>query len=447
MNGGDLRFHISRKTFTEEAVRFWIAELGIALKYIHKQGIIHRDVKPDNVLLDSEGHIHLADFNVASDYTPNRKLTSKSGTLAYLAPEVYKGCGYGPGADWWSLGVLFYECIYNKRPFEGSTQTSLAAQITRASPNFPITSPPVTMPCLHAISSALEEDPSKRMGSAGFQTFTDNPFFRPIDFEALERKEIEPVFVPSSEKTNFDATYDLEELLLEEAPLEARARRQKPREALKEDATEKEIKEDELHKMIETQYTTFDYTKAAYDRYNDGMDPNSPPPVTNFTPSTPASQTSDEFPKATLTRTISKGRRRTHSRSQPSSRSESPQPSQNTSPVLGPPRSVPHAHTASASKVPQPYSQPYNRPYRPTGIRKESQGGGMQVVLGETGSWSELAKQDATLPADAKLVEASSKPTGMLGFLTRKKGRGHSPKPQERGILGKEGARVIISSG
>ena len=62
MTGGDLRFHISRKTFTEEAVQFWIAELGCALKYIHKKGIIHRDVKPDNVLLDSEGHVHLADF-------------------------------------------------------------------------------------------------------------------------------------------------------------------------------------------------------------------------------------------------------------------------------------------------------------------------------------------------------------------------------------------------
>jgi serine/threonine protein kinase len=62
MNGGDLRFHISRKTFTEEAVRFWIAELGCALRYIHKQGIVHRDVKPDNVLLDSDGHVHLADF-------------------------------------------------------------------------------------------------------------------------------------------------------------------------------------------------------------------------------------------------------------------------------------------------------------------------------------------------------------------------------------------------
>lgn len=68
MSGGDLRFHISRKTFTEEAVKFWIAELGCALRYIHKQGIVHRDVKPDNVLLDSEGHIHLADFVCSSDF-------------------------------------------------------------------------------------------------------------------------------------------------------------------------------------------------------------------------------------------------------------------------------------------------------------------------------------------------------------------------------------------
>jgi serine/threonine kinase 32 len=153
-----------------------------------------------------------------------------------------------------------------QRPFEGSTQTTLAVQITKAQPKFPVTDPPVSMVCLHAISSALEEDPTKRMGSAGFHTFTDNPFFRAIDFEALERKEIEPVFVPSAEKTNFDATYDLEELLLEEAPLEARARRQKPREALKDDATDKEKREEELYKLIEAQFTQFDYTTAAYER-------------------------------------------------------------------------------------------------------------------------------------------------------------------------------------
>lgn len=71
----------------------------------------------------------------------------------------------------------------------------------------------------------------------------------------------------------------------------------------------------------------------------------------------------------------------------------------------------------------------------------------MQVVLDEQGSWTDLAKQDATLPADAKELAArgSEKPTGMLGFFNRRKGRGHSPKPQERGILGKEGARVIIN--
>lgn len=62
MSGGDLRFHISRKTFTEEAVRFWIAELACALRYIHANNIIHRDVKPDNVLLDADGHVHLTDF-------------------------------------------------------------------------------------------------------------------------------------------------------------------------------------------------------------------------------------------------------------------------------------------------------------------------------------------------------------------------------------------------
>ncbi|KFX91070.1 hypothetical protein O988_07930 [Pseudogymnoascus sp. VKM F-3808] len=83
-----------------------------------------------------------------------------------------------------------------------------------------------------------------------------------------------------------------------------------------------------------------------------------------------------------------------------------------------------------------------------------SKGGGLQVTLGETGSWSELAKRDTTLPADAKDVAgaqgqngAAGKPNGMLGFLSRKKGRGHSPKPQEKGVLGKEGARVVISQG
>jgi serine/threonine kinase 32 len=101
------------------------------------------------------------------------------------------------------------------------------------------------------------------MGST-WASFINHEFFKPLDFELLEQKKIEPVFVPAADKTNFDATYDLEELLLEEAPLEARARRQKPRERLKDDATDKEIREDELYRMIENEFRPFDYTLAAY---------------------------------------------------------------------------------------------------------------------------------------------------------------------------------------
>lgn len=160
---------------------------------------------------------------------------------------------------------LFNADVYSKRPFDARGHEALAASIKAANPRFYATQPPVSMPCLHAISSLLERDRRKRIGAAGFDTFTSNPFFQSIDFVALERKQIPPVFVPSTEKTNFDATYDLEELLLEEAPLEARARRQKPRAELKDDATDREIREDELHRMVETLFEPFDYTTTSYE--------------------------------------------------------------------------------------------------------------------------------------------------------------------------------------
>lgn len=489
MNGGDLRFHISRKTFTEDAVRFWIAELGCALRYIHKQGIVHRDVKPDNVLLDSEGHVHLADFNVASDLTPNKPLTSKSGTLAYLAPEVYVGKGYNSEVDWWSLGVLFYECIYNKRPFEANNHDALAQAIIKANPPFPVTSPPVSMPCLHAISSLLEKNKALRIGAAGFETFTDNPFFRDIDFAALERKEYEPVFCPSSEKTNFDATYDLEELLLEEAPLEARARKQKPRAELRDDATQQEIRAEELHRIIETMFEPFNYTNLPQDR-----SPVAPPSATpeKSSRSTARQFTRDKnspvepgFPRHQVDniRPIPTTRSQTAG-SAPRTRSSTDSP-EGSPPLpaaafrLGPTVSGPvsseyfHAVTSDQQTVmpPPPTSEPresarrlvrYDEPdpsapvasssksQRPRGAtRSTSMGGGVQVVLDEHGSWSQMANQSQGMVAPGDESRRQEKPSGMLGFLSRKKGRERSPKAKEkeRGVLGKEGARVVISHG
>ncbi|KAK0629186.1 kinase-like domain-containing protein [Bombardia bombarda] len=439
MTGGDLRFHISRKAFTEEAVRFWIAELGCALKYIHGQNIIHRDVKPDNVLLDADGHVHLTDFNVASDIVPGRVLSSKSGTLAYLAPEVYAGNGYDVRADWWSLGVLFYECIYNKRPFEGNSESSLSNVIQAANPKYPITNPPVSLLCLYAIQDALQINPDKRLGST-WESFIHHDFFSPIDFEALERKEIDPVFIPSSEKTNFDATYDLEELLLEEAPLEARARRQKPRERLKDDATDKEIREDELYRMIETDFRPFDYTIAAYKKIT-GQDPKckSSTPTSAVDENTqPNALTTDEATTSIPSRTNTNGTSRSNHKGSLAPEGQHGQANGGDS----------YAQQRGQHR-PSSSHQRRGPPGRTGGpsMMVGSPTGGMQVTLDGKGSWSDLARQDATLPADAAGANADGKSEGgggVFGFLSRKKGRGHSPKPKERGVLGKEGARVII---
>ncbi|KAF3907934.1 Phototropin-2 [Orbilia brochopaga] len=447
MNGGDLRFHINRKSFTEDAVRFWMAEIACALVYTHKRMIVHRDVKPDNILLDSDGHVHLADFNVASDIHPDRPLTSKSGTLAYLAPEVYAGKGYGTAVDWWSLGVVFYECIYGKRPFVFDSHEELAKEIMRASPHYPITSPPVSTQCVSAIKGLLNPDPKYRLGAAGFETLTSHPFFRDIDFDALMRREIDPVFVPSRDKTNFDATYDLEELLLEEAPLEARARRQKPREQLKEDATPQEVRTEELHRMIETLFEPFDYTVAQYDkRYPGTVDPltKSVGPVPDW-----VKPASEDRPRPVIIGAAVTSDNNESEKSRVVSPSPSGSPPIPTTvnakdePSRPPTSSSMHdlhrSHTTPNSVPPVP---PLPNHTASTGGRTQSSTNGPQVVLNQSGSWGSNNNQDASQPAQAKGDQ--KKPSGMLGFLSKRKGRGASPKPQERGVLGREGARQII---
>ncbi|KAK4860747.1 hypothetical protein LT330_004478 [Penicillium expansum] len=451
MNGGDLRFHISRKCFTEDAVRFWMAELGCALRYIHSQGIIHRDLKPDNVLLDSDGHVHLADFNVASDYRPGKPLTSKSGTLAYLAPEVYEGSGYTFEVDWWSLGVTFYECIYNKRPFEGRSQETLSENIKKAQPKYYVTNPAVSVACLRALGSLIQKDRSQRIGAIGFETYTSHMFFAEIDFDALERKQIPPVFRPSSDKTNFDATYDLEELLLEEAPLEARARRQKPRAELRDDATAKEIRDDELHRLIETMFEPFDYTLTSYqgnaaEAIAAVINPEECLPIGTTTPANPtvhARQFSQPDPKNTSPIQADGSHYRAPANENMTTVSETLDPND-------PATSQPPPSPSSRVSPSPPPAPSFHRPLPPNNrhrgaTRQMSKSGGVQMVLNEAGSWSELAHNST--PADGMEGgdDKGKQANGMLSFFSRKKGRDRSPKPTEPGVLGKEGARQIIS--
>ncbi|KAI0924059.1 hypothetical protein AcV5_009419 [Taiwanofungus camphoratus] len=138
MLGGDLRFHLERLgSLSESAVRFYVAELSSALAYLHDHRIIHRDIKPDNILLDDQGHAHLTDFNIAVHYSERRPLTGVAGSMAYMAPEILTKRGYTYTIDWWSLGVCAYELIFGRRPFRGKTNSDLTHSISKDSLRFP----------------------------------------------------------------------------------------------------------------------------------------------------------------------------------------------------------------------------------------------------------------------------------------------------------------------
>ncbi|CAG8644646.1 12464_t:CDS:2, partial [Funneliformis caledonium] len=175
-------------------------------------------------------------------------------------PEVFRGGGYGITVDWWSLGVMLYECIYGKE--------ELKKMIVKAPIKYLDMDPPVSPACVSAIQGFLERDTSRRLGCGpnGFALIQSHPFFRNIDWPLLENKRINPIFKPSSDRINFDATYDLEELLLEEQPLEARHNRRRRR------RKDGEGSEKEAHyQLIEEKFKTFDYT--VFEKYEGWVDP------------------------------------------------------------------------------------------------------------------------------------------------------------------------------
>ena len=119
INGGELFFHLRRCTkFSEDRTQFYAAEILEALEYLHSQGIIYRDLKPENVLIDSDGHIKLTDFGLSKKFfNGEQKTYSFCGTPEYLAPEILKGIGHDQAVDFWSLGALIYEMMAGAPPF------------------------------------------------------------------------------------------------------------------------------------------------------------------------------------------------------------------------------------------------------------------------------------------------------------------------------------------
>ncbi|RWS13648.1 ribosomal protein S6 kinase-like protein [Dinothrombium tinctorium] len=205
VSGGELFTHLyQRDHFNEDEVRIYIGEIILALEHLHKLGIIYRDIKLENILLDYEGHIVLTDFGLSKEFLPHEtdlRTYSFCGTIEYMAPEVIRAgsSGHDFSVDWWSIGVLTYELLTGASPFtvegEKNTQTEISKRILKSHPPIPNHISPEVQ---DFIKRLLVKDPKKRLGGGRDDAYElkKHPFFREINWDDLAKKKIKAPFVP-----------------------------------------------------------------------------------------------------------------------------------------------------------------------------------------------------------------------------------------------------------
>jgi serine/threonine protein kinase len=204
-NGGSLFYHLRKsRGFSEVRARFYAAELLLALDHLHHSGIIYRDLKLENILMDHHGHIALTDFGLSKENVTdvfNSQLTTFCGTAEYIAPELLKGQKYGASVDWWSFGILLYEMMGFRTPFYDKNRKVMFHGIINLEPNFP---PHFTSASKTLLLKLLQKEPTHRLGRNGALEIRGSEFFSAIDFWKLSMREIQPPFKP--EVTNEEDT-------------------------------------------------------------------------------------------------------------------------------------------------------------------------------------------------------------------------------------------------
>uniref|UniRef100_A0A3P9KP32 Protein kinase C n=1 Tax=Oryzias latipes TaxID=8090 RepID=A0A3P9KP32_ORYLA len=208
LNGGDLMFHIQDKgRFDITRATFYAAEIVVGLNFLHSRGIVYRDLKLDNIMLDCDGHIKLADFGMCREnISQENRASTFCGTPDYIAPEILLGQKYTFSVDWWSFGVLVYEMLIGQSPFQGDDEDELFEAIRTDTPHYPRW---ITKDSKNLLEQLFMKDPITRMSVVG--NIRLHSFFKSINWTALEKRQVEPPYKPKvkspSDCSNFDREF------------------------------------------------------------------------------------------------------------------------------------------------------------------------------------------------------------------------------------------------
>ncbi|CAL8302462.1 unnamed protein product [Merluccius merluccius] len=213
--GGDLMMHIHTDVFNEPRAMFYSACVVLGLQFLHEHKIVYRDLKLDNLLLDTEGFVKIADFGLCKEGMGFGDRTSTfCGTPEFLAPEVLTDTSYTRAVDWWGLGVLIYEMLVGESPFPGDDEEEVFDSIVNDEVRYPrFLSTDAIAIMRRGELPLLRRNPERRLGS-GEKDADDvkkQPFFKTMDWEALLQRRITPPFVPAvsgnTDVSNFDEEF------------------------------------------------------------------------------------------------------------------------------------------------------------------------------------------------------------------------------------------------
>uniref|UniRef100_A0A669Q5E3 protein kinase C n=1 Tax=Phasianus colchicus TaxID=9054 RepID=A0A669Q5E3_PHACC len=216
--GGDLMMRIHEDVFPERTAQFYTACVVLGLQFLHEKKIVYRDLKLDNLLLDAEGFVKIADFGLCKEGIGFGDRTNTfCGTPEFLAPEVLTDISYTRAVDWWGLGVLIYEMLVGESPFPGDDEEEVFDSIVNDEVQYPRF---LSSEALSIIRKLLRKCPERRLGAGekDAEEIKIQPFFKEMDWDALYARTLKPPFVPTlkdpTDISNFDEEFTSQKPIL-----------------------------------------------------------------------------------------------------------------------------------------------------------------------------------------------------------------------------------------